>query len=144
MKSHTFLPSAPKGGYFISLNFIFWKLLFFLLLKITCYNLYVSKKGCNFMSMLMIDNISVSKEGYRRWEEMKKKSYYYIDRCELRGIYPWNKFRYFTCEISVFSRRNYFYTTISVVVTSLVVLRWIHIRLQAEKILRNVIDDIGT
>jgi len=22
------------------------------------------------------------------------------------GIYPWNKFRYLTCEISVFSRRN--------------------------------------
>ena len=30
------------------------------------------------------------------------------------GIYPWNKFRYLTCEISVFSCRNYFYTTVSV------------------------------
>jgi len=38
-------------------------------------------------------------------------------------IYPWNKFRYLTCEISVFFRRNYFYTTINVVVTSIVVLR---------------------
>jgi hypothetical protein len=28
--------------------------------------------------------------------------------------YMWNKFRYLTCEISVFSRQNYFYTTISV------------------------------
>jgi hypothetical protein len=29
------------------------------------------------------------------------------------GIYPRNKFRYFTCEISIFSHRNYFYITIS-------------------------------
>jgi hypothetical protein len=49
------------------------------------------------------------------------------------GIYPWNNFRYFTCEISFFSRLNYFYIAISVVVTSLV-LRWIHIRLQIETI----------
>ena len=29
-------------------------------------------------------------------------------------IYLWKKFQYLTCEILVFSRRNYFYTTISV------------------------------
>jgi hypothetical protein len=64
MISFSFLPTFY--------NLLFWKLLFFLLLKITCYNLYVSKKGCNFMSMLMIDNISqfLKKviEGGKKWK----------------------------------------------------------------------------
>ena len=51
---------------------------------------------------------------------------YYIDRCEL-----WGFIREINSDISCvkyqfFSRRNYFYTIISVVVTSLFVLRWIH------------------
>jgi hypothetical protein len=50
------------------------------------------------------------------------------------GIYPWNKFRYLTWEISIFSRCSYFYTTISVVVTSLVVLLWIHIHCKLKQI----------
>jgi hypothetical protein len=44
-------------------------------------------------------------------------------------------FRYFhKWKYQFFSRRNYFYITISVVVTSLVVLQRIHIRLHTEKL----------
>ena len=57
---------------------------------------------------------------------------YYIDRCALWGFIREINSGMMTCnkvwDIS-FSRRNYFCTTINVVVTTLVVLRWIHIRL---------------
>jgi hypothetical protein len=61
--------------------------------------------------------------------------------------FNWKDLPSWKCEILhvIFTtiHRNYFYTTISVMVTSLVVLRWIHIRLSTEKIPRNVIDDFG-
>ena len=49
-------------------------------------------------------------------------------------IYPWNKFWYLTREISVFSCRTYFCKSITVLITSFVVLRLIHTRLQTEAI----------
>jgi len=54
---------------------------------------------------------------------------YYIDRCELWGFIREINSGISHVKYQFFSRLNYFYTTISVVVTSLVVLRWIHIRL---------------
>jgi hypothetical protein len=63
------------------------------------------------------------------------------------GIYPWNKFRYLTCEISVFSPLELLlhnnkcggYLPCCATVN-------IHTRLktETEKIPQNVIDDFGT
>jgi hypothetical protein len=60
---------------------------------------------------------------YNLHEEMFCFNVYYIDRCEL-----WGFIREINSDIShvkyqFFLRRNYFYTTISMVVSSLVVLR---------------------
>ena len=60
------------------------------------------------------------------------------------GIYPCNKFRYLTCEISVCSRRNYFYITISVVVCPLWCYGEYACDCNLNTIPRNVIDDFGT
>ena len=48
---------------------------------------------------------------------------YYIDRCEFWGFIREINSGVCTCENIFFSRRNYFYITVSVVVTSLVVLQ---------------------
>jgi hypothetical protein len=60
------------------------------------------------------------------------------------GIYLWNKFRYFTCEILVFSRRNYFKQLQVWWLRPLLCYGEYMYDFKLKKFQRNVINDFGT
>ena len=109
-------------------------------------NLSILSDACKIQLASFLFSICIHLKYFETWSSYSNIYnivIYYIDRCKIMGIYPWNKFWYLTCEISVFFPPELLlhnckcggYVLCCVTVNTHLIVNW--------KIPRNVIDDFG-